>query len=147
MFGGPRTAREDLFADSSSPVLTICVLCTEQHCSTNVRGRLGGSVAVGNTFQPGETGRRCMFISRGGATRGLAGVQYGKRRGPQCGVCVPTMHRHNNISRKKQAMAKLTAENCQAQRSARMPCVRTSAQLPQIRQERSELLDAMQGCV
>jgi hypothetical protein len=29
-----------------------------------------------------------MVISRG-ATRGLTGVQCGKRRGPQCGVCAP----------------------------------------------------------
>jgi hypothetical protein len=29
-------------------------------------------------------------------------------------LCVsPAMHRHNNISRKKQAMAKRTAEQCQ----------------------------------
>ena len=37
----------------------------------------------------GETGRRCMVISRGASTRGLTGVQCGKRRGPQCGVCAP----------------------------------------------------------
>ena len=28
-----------------------------------------------------------MVISRGASTRGLTGVQCGKRRGPQCGVC------------------------------------------------------------
>ena len=35
--------------------------------------RLGGAVAVGmgNTLGPGETGRRCMVISRGASTRGL----------------------------------------------------------------------------
>ena len=30
-----------------------------------------------------------MVISRGASTRGLTGVQCGKRRGPQCGVCAP----------------------------------------------------------
>jgi hypothetical protein len=87
------------------------VSCTEQRCCSSARGRLGGAVAVGmgNTLGPGETGRRCMFISRGGAIRGLTGVPCGKRRGPRCGVCAPAMHRHNNISRKKQAMAKRTA--------------------------------------
>ena len=28
-----------------------------------------------------------MVISRGASTCGLTGVQCGKRRGPQCGVC------------------------------------------------------------
>ena len=55
-------------------------------------GRLWGarSLAVGisNTLWFGETSRVCMFISRGGAIRGLTGVQCGKRRGPRCGVCV-----------------------------------------------------------
>jgi hypothetical protein len=46
-------------------------------------------VGMGNTLGPGETGRRCMVISRGASTRGLTGVQCGKRRGPQCGVCAP----------------------------------------------------------
>jgi len=74
-------------------------------------GRLGAYVAVGmgNTFGPGETCRRCMLISRGGATRGLTGVQCVKRRGPRYGVCAPVMHRHSNISRKQQAMTKRTA--------------------------------------
>ena len=63
-------------------------------------GRLGAAVAVGmgNTLGPGETCRRCMLISRGGATRGLTGVQRGKRRGPRCGVRAPAMQRHS-ISR------------------------------------------------
>jgi hypothetical protein len=30
-----------------------------------------------------------MVISRGASTRGLTGVQCGKRRGPQRGVCAP----------------------------------------------------------
>jgi hypothetical protein len=50
-----------------------------------------------------------MFISRAGAIRRLTGVQCGKRRGSRWGVCAPVMHRHNNISRKKQAMVKRTA--------------------------------------
>jgi hypothetical protein len=67
------------------------------------RGRLGAAVSVGmgNTIGPGGTGSRCMFISLGGETLGLTGVQCGKRRGPQCCVCMPVMHSHNNISRKK----------------------------------------------
>ena len=55
------------------------------HSGTHqARGRLGGAIAVvmGNMLGSGETGRRCMFISRGGATRGLTGVQCGKRRMP-----------------------------------------------------------------
>ena len=82
---------------SSPPVLTPCVLCTEQCCCSSARGRLGGAVAVGmgNMLGPGEIGRRCMLLYRGGAIRGLAEVQCGKRRGPKCGERAPAMHLHN----------------------------------------------------
>jgi hypothetical protein len=61
--------------------------------------RLGGAVAVGmgNTLGPGETGRRCMVISRGASTRGLTGVQCGKRRGPQRGVCAPATTKSRGV--------------------------------------------------
>ena len=72
----------------ASGVDALCAMyCAmlHHHCG----GRLGGAVAVGmgNTLGPGETGRRCMVISRGASTRGLTGVQCGKRRGPQYSVC------------------------------------------------------------
>ncbi len=70
----------------ASCVDDLCAMhCAMHHCC----GRLGGAVAVGmgNTLGPGETGRRCMVISLGVSTRGLTGVQCGKRRGPQRGVC------------------------------------------------------------
>ncbi len=73
---------------NASFVDALCVMhCVMHHCC----GRLGVAVAVGmgNTLGPGETGRRCMVISRGASTRDLTGPECGKRRGPQRGVCAP----------------------------------------------------------
>ena len=53
-------------------------------------GRLGGAVAVrmGNTTGPGETGRRCMVISRGASRLNLLPHRSAmwQRRGLQCNV-------------------------------------------------------------
>jgi len=84
VFGGPRTVRTDLFAAIALPVLTLFVLLytvsllAVMHPSC---GRSGCAVAVGmgNTLGSRETGRKCMFISTGVATRGLTGVQCGIR--------------------------------------------------------------------
>ena len=85
MFGGPRTVRTDLFAVITLPVLTLFVLLYTASLLAVMHpscGRLGCAVAVGmgNTLGSGETGRKCMFISQGVATRGLTpGVQCGIR--------------------------------------------------------------------
>ena len=62
------------------PVLTLFVLLYTASLLAVMHpscGRLGCAVAVGmgNMFGSGETGRKCMFISPGVATRGLTGVQ------------------------------------------------------------------------
>ena len=80
MLGGPRTVRTDLFAAIALPVLTLVVLLYTASLLAVMHpscGRLGCAVAVGmgNMFGSGETGRKCMFISPGVATRGLTGVQ------------------------------------------------------------------------
>ena len=78
-----------------------------QHCSTNVRGRLGATVkgvGMGNTVGPGETYRRCMFISRGVSTRDLTGVQCGKRKEPLYCACACNTF-SQRILRKKQDMS------------------------------------------
>ena len=85
VLGGPRTVRTDLFAAIALPVLTLFVLLYTASLLAAVMhpscGRLGCAVAVGigNTLGSGETGRKCMFISPGVATRGLTGVQCGIR--------------------------------------------------------------------
>ncbi len=84
MLGGPRTVRTDLFAAIALPVLTLFVLLYTASLLAVMHpscGRLGCAVAVGigNTLGSGETGRKCMFISPGVATRGLTGVQCGIR--------------------------------------------------------------------
>ena len=95
------------FCSSSLPSsLLSWLLFLPSLSPSRARGRLGGAVAVGmgDTLGPGETGRRCMFISQGGATRGLTRVQCGKQRGRRGGVCAPAMHRHNT-SRGRPGMA------------------------------------------
>jgi hypothetical protein len=84
VFGGPRTVRTDLFAAIALQVLTLFVLLYTASLLAVMHpscGRLGCAVAVGmgNTLGSGETGRKCMFISPGVATRGLTGVQCGIR--------------------------------------------------------------------
>jgi hypothetical protein len=84
----------DLFAVSAPPVLTLCVLYALRNAAPplrwQIRGRSSNGYGQHTWLRPGgETGRRCMVISRGASTRGLTGVQCGKRRGPQCGVCAP----------------------------------------------------------
>ena len=106
MFGGPRTVRTDLFAVITLPVLTLFVLLYTASLLAVMHpscGRLGCAVAVGigNTLGSGETGRKCMFISPGVATRGLAA--------DLTGVCATAMQCHNKISKKKQDVAKRTA--------------------------------------
>ncbi len=84
MFGGPHTVRTDLFAAIALPVLTLFVLLYTVSLLAVMHpncGRSGCAVAVGmgNTLGSRETGRKCMFISTGVATRGLTGVQCGIR--------------------------------------------------------------------
>jgi len=80
VFGGPRTVRTDLFAAMAAiatPVLTLCVLLyTGQRCSRV-------AVGMGNTFGPGETGRRCFHLD------GRSNFWHHRR--PQKGFWAPVM--------------------------------------------------------
>ena len=161
MFGGPRTVRTDLFAAIALPVLTLFVLLyTASQLAAVMHpscGRLGCAVAVGigNTLGSGETGRKCMFISPGVATRGLTGVQCGIRNDHNV-VCARKRCSVTTISRGRNRLwpsgLQYNARRMQIAWSSSSLCTgilagRCSAicrrQHLQIRKERSQLIGAL----
>jgi len=79
------------YHDSNGLTVDNCVSLMADVVSKLVpHGRLGGPVAVcmGNTIGPGETGRRCMVISRGASRLNLLPHRSAmwQRRGLQCNV-------------------------------------------------------------
>ena len=79
------------YHDCNGLTVDNCVsLMTDVVAKLVPHGRLGGAVAVcmGNTIGPGETGRRCMVISRGASRLNLLPHRSAmwQRRGLQCNV-------------------------------------------------------------
>jgi len=160
VLGGPRTVRTDLFAAIALPVLTLFVLLYTASLLAVMHpscGRLGCAVAVGigNTLGSGETGRKCMFISPGVATRGLTGVQCGIRNDHNV-VCarkrcsVTTISRGRNrlwpsglqYNARRMQIARTSSSLCTGILAGRCSAICMRQHL-QIRKERSQLIGAL----